>query len=716
MSEPLGDTERAIECLLPLPDVEMKAASFDIDRDQPIENSQTETTNDNPDFSCKNPVISSSTLANNMKRNHAAAALIGHPIFYPGHMFSLDQSCLVFQIEFDRDIETFLRDFHDNLRNVDSVMRSLAPQQDPIELFNFEERRVDHFLFWVRCVLMNHNHPLLDLPKVTQTKGKDSHSWVVIFPCLDATPAMAAIQIGIEALNIAHAPSGTEESIKSKISNLISEASSRLKYQGLIGFNTLHFLKEAHHLGIPWFRFSRSIFQLGHGANSRLLNSSITDATSNLAVMIAKNKQQTSDILRMAGLPVPLQAPAKSADEAVAIGKKIGYPIVVKPADLEGGVGVSALLLDDASVRSAYAHAAERSKNILIEKHVEGNDYRLLLVNGEVLGVLERIPGGVTGNGRLSVRELVDLENHERATAQDDRRFLHPILADQEAERMLLHAKMNWDDVPAAGTYVRLRAAANVATGGVPKEMPVGEIHPDNLVLAQRAARTLRLNVAGIDLLIPDIRKSWLESGAGICEVNAQPQMFTTMHGPMLRSIMPKGLGRIPTMVVLTMSADCCFSKALYQTVLGLYPNAGFVFGKAASLGGRVITHRSPKIFDAARSLLIDTSMDAIVISASEDDVLSTGWPVDRCDVLLVIGEPGAKNPATSIHEMQKLVRAAKSLRPALVLIDGDDHTCQTATSQVEWLAGDTAESSIVRISASRQKLLEQVVSALRGS
>lgn len=649
-----------------------------------------------------------------MNRNHAAATLIGNPIFYSGHMFGLDQPCIVFQIEFDRSVDFFLREFGESFATIDRVMRSLAPPTDQIELFGLEERRIDHLLLWVRSLLEKHNQPVLNLPRITPAKAKSPYSWIVILPCLEATPSLAAIHAGMEVLKISHAPIESEESLRDKVSGLVAAAESRLKQHGLIGFNSLHFLKEAHRLGIPWFRFSRGVFQFGHGKNSRLLHSSITDGTSNIAVMISKNKQQTSDVLRAAGLPVPLQAPVRSEIEAITVAQQIGYPVVVKPADLEGGVGVGAFLKDDASVRAAYTHAVKHSKNIIMEKHVEGNDFRMLVVNGEVLGVVERAPGGITGDGKHSVRELVEMENHGRAIAQDDRRFLHPILADHEAERMLSDAKMHWNDVPPDGAFIRLRGAANVASGGIPREIPVGEIHADNLILAQRAARALRLDVAGIDLLIPDIRKSWLESGAGICEVNSQPQMFTTLHAPMLKVMFPAMKGRIPTVVVLNSSTDCRFSNQIFQALLGLYPNAGLVSTEGVWLGGRVITRFSSKIFDATRSILMDTTSDAILISITEDDVLSSGWPIDRCDVLLLAGGTDVEQPEYAKRKMERLGKAAKSLRPKLVCCDSEDPVCQLARDQIEWLADDTLSGTFVYHATPRDAMPDLVLNCLR--
>ena len=186
-------------------------------------------------------------------------------------------------------------------------------------------------------------------------------------------------------------------------------------------------------------------------------------------------------MLRLVGLPVPPHYFARSEDEAVQCAERLGYPVVVKPADLDGGKGVKANLRNPPSVRKAFALAASLSRQVLVEKHVAGRDYRIQVVNGVVHGVLERVPGGVTGNGIDNVQLLLDKQNHERSIALDDRRFLHQMELDEEAEEELSAQGMTRDSVPVSGQFVRLRGASNVASGGVPVPVPVEKVHPDNL-------------------------------------------------------------------------------------------------------------------------------------------------------------------------------------------------------------------------------------------
>ncbi len=651
-----------------------------------------------------------------MKYSLPPLTLNNQPEFYSGHMFGFDQPCMVFKLRFNVAIEQFHLDCSGLLLAVDQTLRSLIRPSDHSTAFGGEEQRIDYLVFWMRSLLEQYEHPLFNEPLISAINLDGQAGWQLIFPGLDRTPLLAAFQVGLKAMLLAHGVHESAGSVKTELVDMIKKKNAELKSHALAGFNMLHFLKEAINLGIPWFKYSSDIFQLGYGANSRLLRSSITDRTANISVGIARDKQKTNQLLRSAGLPVPVQAVVASAEAAVKAGKTMGYPVVVKPADRDGGLGVDACLQDDESVRLAFKQASEFSKNIVVEKYIEGNDYRILVVNDQVLGVLERAPGGVTGDGNRTVRELVKSQNQERAQATDDRRFLHPIKIDHEAKRMLLQAGLAWEDVPSKDRFVRLRAAANVASGGIPREIPIAEIHPDNVMLAQRIARVLRLDVAGIDLLMPDIRKSWLECGAGVCEVNAQPQMFTTLHAPLLRAIMPEMPGRIPVVVVLTMSDNGEFSEQLYQRILGACPNAGYVSRRKALLAGRRAALPEASQFNLSRSLLLDTSLEALLISVSDGELLSSGWPVDRCDVLLFAGAQQPDAVGMSPDILMKIAQSAKTLQPSKILVDRDDKDCVEVAFQIEWIGENMAGGACERQLNSRTEMPERLFQCLAFS
>ena len=103
----------------------------------------------------------------------------------------------------------------------------------------------------------------------------------------------------------------------------------------------------------------------------------------------------------------------RSADAAAEAAAKIGYPVVVKPLDGNHGRGVSLDLRTEEDVRRAYPIALDesRSRDVVVESYVTGNDYRVLVIGGKLAAVAERVPASVIGDGKLTVRQLVEKEN-----------------------------------------------------------------------------------------------------------------------------------------------------------------------------------------------------------------------------------------------------------------------------------------------------------------
>jgi len=141
--------------------------------------------------------------------------------------------------------------------------------------------------------------------------------------------------------------------------------------------------------------------------------------------------------------------------------------------------------------------------------------------------------------------------------------------------------------------------------------------------------------VAGVDLITPDIGISWLKAGAAICEVNAQPQMFTTFHRPMLEAILGRERGSIPICLVLEAQDGRPLGRHLFEALASRVPKAGLVSSEGVFIGDDCITPPPQDVFNAVRSLLVDPLVEGLVLSVPPEFPFAAGWPFDRCDAVV---------------------------------------------------------------------------------
>ncbi|MCJ7711710.1 MAG: acetate--CoA ligase family protein, partial [Chloroflexi bacterium] len=298
------------------------------------------------------------------------------------------------------------------------------------------------------------------------------------------------------------------------------------------GPSTQALLDEAAVRDIPFMRLDRySLVQLGQGVHQQRIRATMTSRTSGIAVDIASDKKLTNRLLDSAGLPVPRSEVVETEDEAVAAARRLGYPCVLKPLDGNHGRGVALDLADEAAVRGAFpeAYRQSRSRDVLVESYITGRDYRCLVIGGKLAAVAERVPASVTGDGKLSIRDLVEITNEDPRRGIGHEKVLTRIKLDDNAIAVLEGQGFAPDDVPPAGTFVKLALTGNMSTGGTSIDRTL-EAHPDNVEIAETAARVVGLDIAGIDFICPDIEEPVRETGGGIVEVNAAPGFRMHTH------------------------------------------------------------------------------------------------------------------------------------------------------------------------------------------
>ncbi len=201
---------------------------------------------------------------------------------------------------------------------------------------------------------------------------------------------------------------------------------------------------------------------------------------------------------------------------------RLGFPVVTKPYNGNHGRGISIRLMSDEEVAKGFVTAREHSRSVIVETFLEGDDHRLLVVNGELIAATRRTPGHVVGDGKHTVAQLVEIVNQDPRRGVGHEKVLTRLEIDAQAQMMLARADLTAESVPEPGRVVYLRSTANLSTGGTATDV-TDVIHPDNRDMAVRAVKAIGLDVGGVDFLSKDITLSYREIGGGICEINAAP-------------------------------------------------------------------------------------------------------------------------------------------------------------------------------------------------
>lgn len=197
-----------------------------------------------------------------------------------------------------------------------------------------------------------------------------------------------------------------------------------------------------------------------------------------------------------------------------------GWPVVVKPVSGVGGDGVTAGISSFNQLWEAIRHASG-ARGFLIEKHVPGDDYRFLVLNGKVIGVWGRDAANVIGDGTSSISELIDMKNAIRSS--NPHLIGRPIKKSSLVQDHLRYADLKLDDVPVEGKKVYLRSAANLSAGGDNIEI-TEEVHPSLIEIAVDAARVVPgADLLGLDLLLDDPFSPASGQNVNICEINDNP-------------------------------------------------------------------------------------------------------------------------------------------------------------------------------------------------
>lgn len=538
---------------------------------------------------------------------------------------------------------------------------------------------------WMGHVLEHVALEFQNLSGAEVTRGKTRSTgergvYSVVFEHMQEDVGMAAGMLAVRLLN--HLIYGTEPefNFQTELEEHVIKLAERLAY----GPSTGAIVSEAERRNIPVLRLDpkRSLVQLGHGVHQKRVWATVTSRTSNISVDVAANKELTNRLLQEVGIPVPRGQVVRSAEDAVRAANRIGYPVVIKPLDGNHGRGVCINLTHDEEIREFYPVAEEESRAgiVQVESYITGRDYRILVVNGQVVAVAERVPAHVIGDGMHTVRELIDLTNLDPRRGVGHEKILTRISIDNQTMETLERQEIGLDDVPVLDRMVMLKQTGNMSTGGTSIDR-TDDIHPDNVEIARQAAMVVGLDIAGIDFIAADISESVRQSGGAIVEVNAGPgfRMHTNpteghprhVGRAVVDMLFPPGAtSRIPIVAVTGTNGKTTTVRMISHIMKTAGRRVGMTTTDGIYIDGTQILAGDMSGPTSAQMVLKNPTIDYAVLETARGGILRSGLGFDRCDIAVVTNIAADHLGLGGVESLEDLARV-KAVVPQAVFRDG---------------------------------------------
>lgn len=459
------------------------------------------------------------------------------------------------------------------------------------------------------------------------------------------------------------------------IDNKLDQNIKLLKSFAPIGLNNYRMLQAAYTNKIPFWNLTKNTYVLGYGKNSIHLESTVTDNTSPIFLQIARNKVATKQFLINCGLPTASFVIVKSIEELKKEAMKLGYPMVVKPVDTDGGKGVYSGIQNEKSLLWAYNEAIKISKNIMLEKHIDGKDYRINIFNGHILNITNRIPGGVIGDGKHTILQLIDIVNESKENVKISHSLGKKSLDyNEEAKSLLDDMQLDENHIPEKEKFIPLRRKANISTGGTKIPIETVSVHKDNIVLIQSIEKLFQLDFIGIDIIFPDISKSWQKTGGGILEVNGQPQIPEIGWNQIFKlykNEIVKNSGKLDSFIIIC--DDTSLEKEICDLILNELDNRqlGFVCEGGVFINGAKVKNTSSYSKDA-KFLYSSKEIGKLILIYSYEEILRFGLSIDGIQAILLLKTDNKQqyvdtlelieNCSESIYELENSLKGIKEI------------------------------------------------------
>jgi cyanophycin synthetase len=448
-----------------------------------------------------------------------------------------------------------------------------------------------------------------------------------------------------------------------------------------LGPSTGCIVDEAAKRGIPFIRLNKqSLVQLGYGVHQKRVRATIASTTSNIAVDIACNKEETKMLLETAEIPVPKGTVIRSEEGLREAVEKFGYPLVIKPIDGNHGKGNTTNITTWEQALKALEEAKYYNRSVIVEKFITGVDFRCLVINYKFICAALRTPASVVGDGKHSIQWLIDEVNKDPRRGYGHEKVLTQITVDHSTEKMLEEKGYTLETIPAKDELVSLKSTANLSTGGTSTDV-TDEVHPANIFMCERIAKIIGLDICGIDIMAPDLQTPVSENGGVILEVNAAPGF--RMHiepteglprnvaEPVVEMLFPKGsAGRIPIIAITGTNGKTTTTRLTAHIAKSAGKKVGYATSDGVYIQNQLMMKGDCTGPVSSAFVLKDPTVDFAVLECARGGILKSGLAFRNCDVAIVTNVAADHIGLGGINTVEQMAKV-KAVLPETVFPHG---------------------------------------------